>query len=52
MKFHYFKLLIIITVCKSNDNDISLNFTSIYLIVQLTLYSFLQWYILCDLKVA
>jgi hypothetical protein len=40
--FQYFKVLIMITVCKSSDNEISLNFNSIYLILQLTLYSFLK----------
>jgi len=46
------KVLIMIIVCKSNDDEISLNFKSIYLILQFTLYSFLQCYISCDLKMA
>jgi hypothetical protein len=36
--FHL-QVLIMITVCKSND-EISLNFNSMYLILQLTSYSF------------
>ena len=40
--FQYFKVLIVITVCKLNKNEISLNFNSIYLILQFTMYSFLK----------
>ena len=37
----YFKVLIVITVCKLNE-EISLNFSSIYLILELALYNFLK----------
>jgi len=33
MIFQHFKVLIMITVCKTNDKEISLNFSSIYLIL-------------------
>jgi len=35
-----------------NEKEISLNFNSIYLILQPALYSFIKWYISCDLKMA
>jgi len=35
-----------------NDNDISLKISSTYLILWLTLYSLVQWYIPCDPKMA
>jgi len=37
---------------KSNNSEILSNFNSIYLILQLTLYSFLKLYMSCDLKMA
>jgi hypothetical protein len=37
-----FKILFMITVCKLNGNEMSLNFNSIYLILQLTFYSILK----------
>jgi len=51
------KVLIIITICKKNDNEILLNFNAIYLILGHTLYSFLKnenkiTYISCDLRMA
>jgi len=39
-----------ITISKRNDNEISLNFTSIYLILYIKLYNFLECYVSRDLK--
>jgi len=41
--------MIVITISHTKDNGILLNFSSIYLILWLTLYSFLE-YMSCDLK--
>ena len=32
-----------IIICKTNSNEISLNFNSMYLVLWITLYSFLKW---------
>jgi hypothetical protein len=47
-----FKVLIMITISETKFNEISLKFISIYLILWLKLYSFLECYISCDLNMA